>query len=129
MKRHAISCSSSWRTAPTGGGLLGSSPYTACLKYYRWLMQAVTRVPFFKKYPLQHRAGIIIVPGIIAHFAMGFLYNRFIASETKKLVSQGNTPFWKDEHRVPELNKVFFELDDRKNFEPTILHHGLYAHL
>ena len=85
------------------------------------------RVPIFSKYPLQHRAGIIIVPGLLAHFAMGYLYNSFISDTTKKLIAQGNTPFWKDENRVPELDKVYFELDDRKNFEPNILHHGLYS--
>jgi len=66
-----------------------------------------------------------LVPSVLSYFAAHYLYNVLTESSIRKLLAQGNTPFWKDEHRVPELDKVFFELDDRKNFEPNILHHGL----
>ena len=89
------------------------------------MLEAVSRVKFFWKYPLQHRAGIVLVPGLLAYLTTGFLYGKMTEDTTKKLIAQGNTPFWKDQHRVPELDKVFFELDDHKNFEPNILHHGL----
>jgi hypothetical protein len=88
-------------------------------------MQAVNRVKFFHKYPIQHRAAIILAPSALVYFATGLIYDKLTADPIKKLIAQGNTPFWKDQHRVPELDKVYFELDDRKNFEPNILHHGL----
>lgn len=87
--------------------------------------QAVVRVPFFGKYPLQHRAAFVVAPGLLAYFAFSKLYGSLTAETVRGLVAQGNTPFWKHEHRVPELDRVYFELDDRRNFEPNILHHGL----
>ena len=67
----------------------------------------------------------MLVPGLLAYFATGFVYKASIKSRIEDLLYEGNTPFWKHAHRVPELDRVFFELDDNRDFKPSILHHGM----
>lgn len=58
--------------------------------------------------------------------ATNFLYEWAIRDDINTLIARGNTPYWKYKHRVPEANRVYFELDDSNNFQPNILHHGMY---
>jgi hypothetical protein len=88
-------------------------------------LQAVNRVPFFYKHPLLHRVGIVVVPALLVKIATGYLYKWQSKSRVLDLLNEGNTPFWKNPNKVPELDNVFFELDDDRNFEPNILHHGM----
>jgi hypothetical protein len=87
--------------------------------------QAVSRLKFFAKYPLKHKAAIVLVPGILAYVGCSFVYDRFSHDTVTQIVMHGNVPFWKKARKVPELDKVFFELDDHLDFRPNILHHGL----
>lgn len=89
------------------------------------MTQAISRVKFFKKYSLYHRAAFVLVPGALAYFLCDFLYGKFTHNQMIDLLKRGNTPFWKNQRKVPELHKVFFELDDSNDFRPNILHHGL----
>jgi hypothetical protein len=85
----------------------------------------VSHLKFFAKYPLAHKIGIVLVPGLLAYVGCSFLYDRFASDTVNQIVMHGNVLFWKKAKKVPELDKVFFELDDHLDFRPNILHHGL----
>jgi hypothetical protein len=48
-----------------------------------------------------------------------------VHSEEKRVITNNSHPGWYDKNRVVNPNRVFFELDDSRNNQISILHSGL----
>jgi len=97
--------------------------YNALTSYVMY--EAVSRIKFFSKYPFQHKAAFVVVPGLLAYVGFSYLADISFRKQISRIILTSNVPFWKKANKVPELDKVFFELDDHLDFRPNILHHGL----
>jgi len=90
-----------------------------------WLsMEAVNRIHAIKGRILWQRALVVAVPTLLTRFLTPTVYWKIHGNtEVKKLVS--GAPVFDQAHEVPELDKMYFFLDDDNNYEPSLWHHGI----
>jgi len=87
-------------------------------------MEAVNRIKPLAKLVLWQRALIVAVPTLLARFLTPTIYwKAYGNTELKKLIN--GAPVYDNVVEVPELDKMFFFLDDDNNYEPSIYHHGV----
>merc|ERR1711937_399273 len=88
-------------------------------------MHVVNRVPALYKYSWDKRAVMVAVSTYAASHAASYVYWNVSGNmNTVKQILDG-APVWTNKSEVPELDKLFFFLDDDKNYEPSLWHHGL----
>lgn len=101
-------------------------------KYYKngamffgfWLsMEAVHRVAALKSKNCYVRAGIVGLTTLLAPNIVSNLHWSLQGNDSLKKALDG-APVWEKKYDVPELDKLYFELADENNYEPTLLHHG-----
>lgn len=84
-------------------------------------LEAVNRIPFLKNLALVKRVGIVgVVP-----FVLGFAAKNFSNPNEEILKLLDGSPVYKNRAEVPELDKMYFFLDDDNNYEPSLYYHGL----
>lgn len=89
-----------------------------------WLsMEAVNRVAALKAKNLYIRAGIVGLSTFLAPKLLSQVHWTTKGNQAMKEALDG-APVWTNKYEVPELDKLYFELEDINNYEPTLLHHG-----
>ena len=90
------------------------------------MMEAVNRLSFLKAKTLLWRIPYVIVPLCAAPFVVDKFYWDVLGKKKEAMKHLVGAPIYNDKHRLPELDKLYFFLDDDKNYEPSLLHHGTY---
>eukprot|EP01017_Pseudomicrothorax_dubius_P000159 TRINITY_DN0_c1276_g1_i2.p1 TRINITY_DN0_c1276_g1~~TRINITY_DN0_c1276_g1_i2.p1 ORF type:complete len:153 (+),score=38.84 TRINITY_DN0_c1276_g1_i2:62-520(+) len=87
-------------------------------------MEAVNRIRQLKGLRLEFRAGIVALPVLLTRFLAPSAYWYLSGDARLKKLCDG-APIWEDKFEVPELDKMFFFLDDENGYEPSLWHHGI----
>ncbi len=90
------------------------------------MMEAVNRVSKLKSLNIYYRAAAVVVPALAARFLTPPLYWRLGANNDVNRLLNG-APLWEKKFDVPELDKLYFFLDDDNKYEPSLWHHGMLA--
>lgn len=89
------------------------------------LLELVNRVPVISKLRFEYRAAAVAIPFFLARsiVAPRLYWSTTGNPEIRKLLNGAvvyDTPF-----EVPELDKMYYFLDDDQHYEPSLWHHGL----
>lgn len=84
-------------------------------------LEAVNRLPFLKNLAFSKRAGIVGVVPLV----LGFAAKSLTTPDEEVLRLLDGAPVYKNRAEVPELDKMYFFLDDDNNYEPSLYYHGL----
>lgn len=88
------------------------------------LLEAVNRINKLSHLNLYYRIAAVVVPTLAARFAAPtFFWRSGATKEVNKLLE--GAPLWEKKFDVPELDKLYFFLDDDNGYEPNLWHHGL----
>ena len=87
-------------------------------------MEAVNRISFLKKQDLWKRALVVAVPILAVRFLVPMAYWKISGNQEIKRICDG-APVFNNIADVPELDKMYFYLDDDNNYEPSLWHHGM----
>lgn len=88
------------------------------------LLEALNRVPFLAKQKIEYRVAGFALPLLIVHqWAVPKLYWSLQGNHQIKNLCRG-APVYDRPEEVPEIDKLFFFLDDDNHYEPSIWHHG-----
>jgi len=90
------------------------------------MMEAVNRVRFLKAKSLLHRTLYVAVPTIFSYYLSDRIYWGGLNKRREIIKLCEGAPLYTERKLVPELDKAFFFLDDDHNYEPNLLHHGMY---
>lgn len=89
------------------------------------LFEALNRVPFLAKQKLEYRvAGFALPLLIVNQWLIPKAYWALQGNTQLKKLCVG-APVYEDAYQVPEIDKLFFFLDDDNNYEPNLWHHGV----
>ena len=89
------------------------------------LLEAVNRISVIKKYPLWAKCALVVLPTLYSRSLCSKIYwNQKLQNLVYKELD--GAPIWSNKYDVPELDKLYFFLDDDNNFEPNIWHHATY---
>mmetsp|Transcript_50910 Transcript_50910/g.58527 ORF Transcript_50910/g.58527 Transcript_50910/m.58527 type:complete len:152 (-) Transcript_50910:202-657(-) len=90
------------------------------------LLELVNRVPLIAKQRLEYRvAGVALPLLLISQWAVPKLYWTMQGnSQIKKLCA--GAPVYDTAAEVPEIDKLYFFLDDDHHYEPSLWHHGTF---
>ncbi|KRX05600.1 hypothetical protein PPERSA_12778 [Pseudocohnilembus persalinus] len=81
------------------------------------------KVGLVSRLPLVHRTAAVLVPTLLARFLSPTVYNSGITSDINQQLD--GAPLWENKFDVPELDKLYFFLDDDNNYKPNLWYHGL----
>ena len=87
------------------------------------MLEAVNRVAKFSSMNLKMRAGIVFGSAAVAHLISPMVYWKLNGNNAIGKALEG-APVWDNKFDVPELDKLFFFLDDDNSFNPSLLHHS-----
>jgi len=87
-------------------------------------LELVNRVHALAARPLWQRALIVAIPPIAVRLITPFVYWRVHGNNEIKKLANG-APVFDQAYEVPELDKMYFFLDDDNNYEPSLWHHGI----
>lgn len=93
---------------------------TALISTYLAL-ESVNRIGGLKSLAFLKRAGIVVAAPLILAPLSTYLFSN--NKEYLRLLD--GAPLYKNKVDVPELDKLYFFLDDDKNYEPSLYYHGL----
>lgn len=89
------------------------------------LLEAVNRIPFLAKQRLEYRVAGVALPLVLAHqWLIPKMYWTTTGNAQLRTLCIG-APVFEKADEVPELDKMFFFLDDDNNYEPSLWHHGV----
>ena len=87
-------------------------------------LEAVNRVGILAKQPFLRKAAIVGVFALVGGVGGSQAYWRTTGdAELKKHLA--GAPVYENKFDVPELDKLYFFLDDDNNYEPSLYHHGI----
>jgi len=87
-------------------------------------LEAVNRIALLSKQPFLRKAAIVGAFALVGGVAGSQGYWRTTGdAELKKLLA--GAPVFENKFDVPELDKLYFFLDDDNNYEPSLHHHGI----
>lgn len=66
--------------------------------------------------------------GLADSFVASVVLTQSLKSSHENLLKKEVFPAWFQKERVVNPSRVFFELDDNNNNEPTIYHSGMYLY-
>lgn len=89
------------------------------------MMEAVNRVSFLKSKSLLYRTALVLVPAIAARSLASRYYWGVLDKNSEIMKVCENAFVYNDILGVPELDKMFFFLDDDLGYQPSLLHHGM----
>ena len=90
-----------------------------------WIsMEAVNRVNKLSSLKLYFRVPIVLASVFLAPIGAKYAFWQSGGEESLRKLLDG-APVWQNKFQVPDLEKMYYELDDDNNFQPTLLHHGL----
>ena len=76
----------------------------------------LVQLPFYYKFGIWF--GGYVGGKVVGEVIGGFTFN----SNLKTLLT--GVPFYEKENQVPNIEKLYYFLDDDKNYEPNVHHHG-----
>ena len=88
-------------------------------------LELVNRVGALKKLIFARKALVVGLAAFIPGAGAPFLYWK-TRGEPELLKLVAGAPVYENKFDVPELDKLFFFLDDDNNYEPSLYHHGMY---
>ena len=87
-------------------------------------MEAVNRISILKKQDIWKRALVVAVPILAVRFLVPMAYWKLNGNQKIRSICDG-APVFNNIADVPELDKMYFYLDDDNNYEPSLWHHGM----
>jgi len=87
-------------------------------------MEAVNRIKPIASLYFPYRVGIVAAVSLIDYIAIPSLWWKMSGEKEMRRHLNG-APVYEDFFEVPELNKMYFWLDDDNNYEPSLWHHGV----
>jgi hypothetical protein len=75
-----------------------------------------------KKQILYARIGIVAASTLLDGFIGSKLYWNNANKQISKILD--GAPVWENKFEVPELDKLYFFLDDDNHYEPSLYHHS-----
>ena len=76
------------------------------------------------KYGLYKRIGVVVGSALAVRELVGPAFWLISGNKQLQNVMTGH-PVFVNKRDVPELDKLFFFLDDDNNYQPSLLHHGI----
>ena len=88
------------------------------------MLELVNRAASLKTKNLYYRTAVVLVPALFARYTVPYIY--WMTGKKNQMLSLlDNAPLWKNKFEVPELDKMFFFLDDDNNFSPSLYHYAM----
>lgn len=87
-------------------------------------LEAVNRIGALKSLAFAKRAGFVVVAPLIVGPTVSYFLNGMSGTNTEFLKQFDGAPLYKNKVDVPELDKMYFFLDDDNGYEPSIYYHG-----
>lgn len=102
-------------TLSRGGGFFG----------FYFALEAVNRIKALSHLSLPYRAGIVAGTALVSYIATPKIWWSTSGEKEMRKYLNG-APVYDEFFDVPELDKMYFWLDDDNNYEPSLWHHGMY---
>lgn len=87
-------------------------------------LELVNRVRYFGKFSFPIKAGIVGGIAVADALVGSSVYWKTKGDEKIRSLLNG-APVYENKADVPELDKMYFFLDDDNNYEPSLYHHGM----
>jgi len=82
-------------------------------------------VPKLANFAFPIRASVVAGFSLLGYFSGSFGYWKFLGEHQRKICLNG-APLYSKKFDVPDLNNLYFYLDDDQNYKPTLFHHAVY---
>ena len=88
-------------------------------------IEAVNRVSLLSKLPLYQRGLVVAASTLVGGLVGDVVYWNATGSKSQVRKLLNGAPVYEKKIDVPELDKVFFFLDDDNNYKPSLNHHAV----